>query len=530
MQGNRLETPRLELRGIRKRYDNGVLANDDVGLALRSGEIHALVGENGAGKSTVMKMIYGLERPSAGEMLLDGRPLRLRGPRDAIAAGIGLVPQHVQLVPSFSVAQNVVLGCEPMRAGLVDMDEAARRVRAAALRFGLEIDPLARAAGLSLGEQQRVEILKTLYRGASVLLLDEPGAVLAPAESRALFASLRALAEQGHAVLLITHKLSDVLDVSDSYTVLRGGRVTGRGSAREADAAELTRMIVGRAMAPAPSARAGRPGAAPLVSARELGLLRPDGAPRLRDVSFDIAAGEILGIAGVEGNGQDALAGVLAGLLAPDRGGASIGGRAFTGAGVRAARAGGVAAIPEDRLRDGAAPELSIADNAIAAAYHRAPLSRFGWLDAGAVRAMARRLIQRYGVAAQGPEQAIGSLSGGNMQKVVMGRELESRPRFLVASQPTRGVDIGAARELRRQLAELRDGGAAVLLISADLDEVLELSDRIAVLFQGRIVGHFRGGEAGAEELGARMTGARRDEGAAAMLDSPFSARGGVQA
>lgn len=522
-----VSTPsRLELRQVSKRYPNGVLANDGVSMQIRRGEIHALVGENGAGKSTVMKMLYGLEQPSAGLMLLDGQPLLLRDPGQAIKAGIGLVPQHLQLVPSFTVAQNVVLGCEPLRRGMIDGVAAQRSVAEVSQRFGLDANPQALASSLSLGEQQRVEILKTLYRGASLILLDEPTAVLTPGEAESLFAAMRALTRQGLTVLLITHKLSEVLDLADRFTVLRGGRVTGQGAASDVDAAQLTEMIVGRPLRQAMVRRVDRRDQTPLFSVRDLGLLRPDGSAQLNGVSFDIAPGEILGIAGVEGNGQGALAEVLGGLRAPDRGQAGLDGVIVSGRGVRHARSAGVAAIPEDRLHNGVAADMSIADNAIAGNYHRAPLSRLGWLGRRAALDWTRQLIHRFGVAGlgqeAGPELAIGALSGGNMQKLVLGREVAGEPRLLIASQPTRGVDLGAAQALRAQLLALRDRGAAVLLISADLDEVLELSDRIAVLSQGEIVGHFSGATASAAQLGAYMTGAMRRPGAAAMLASPF--------
>ncbi|HMC15334.1 MAG TPA: ABC transporter ATP-binding protein [Albitalea sp.] len=514
----------VELRQVSKRYPNGTLANDTVGLSVRRGEIHAIVGENGAGKSTVMKMLYGLEQPSAGQILLDGRPVAFRRPSEAIAAGIGLVPQHLELVPSFSVAQNVVLGCEPTRGPLLDRARAVDSVAAIAKRYGLAVDPHAIVGRLSVGEQQRVEILKALYRGARVLLLDEPSALLSPQEADALFAALRGLVAQGLTVILISHKMSEVRTVSDRFTVMRAGKVAGRGVSQEIAPGDIAEMIVGRKLGTIQVSRQKKTGAKPLVSARALGWVAPGGRAQLRDVAFDIAAGEILGIAGVEGNGQGPLARILGGIEPPTTGHATLNEAVFTGQGVRAARSRRVAAIPEDRLHDGVALNMSIVENAIAADYHQRPLSRWGWINTKAARDETALMIQRYGVVAQSPEMPIASLSGGNMQKVVLGREVSSRPAFLVASQPTRGVDIGAAQALRQHLVDLRDQGAAILLISADLDEILDLSDRIAVLYQGAIVGHFPADHVSAQELGLYMTGLRSDAGAAALLDSAFTA------
>ena len=490
---------RLELRAVGKRYPNGVLANDGIDLQLARGEIHALIGENGAGKSTLIKMLYGLEQPTRGAIVLDGRVVAFDAPAQAIRAGIGLVPQHVQLVPSFSVARNVTLGAEPARWGWLRHGAAARAVVALADRFGLAADPDALAATLSLGQQQRVEILKALYRGADLLLLDEPGAVLSPDEAQALFASLRTLADAGMTVLLITHKIADVLEVADRYTVLRGGRVVASGASQGASAAGLAAAIVGRPVAPA---QRPPPLAAGEVLLRVRGLTHATGAAEcLNAIDLDVAAGEILGIAGVEGNGQ--------GLLARALGAAEQ-----------------VALVPEDRLHDGVAPTLSIAENAIASTYRAAPLSRHGWLQPDAIDAATRAMIDEFGVVASGPEQPIGTLSGGNMQKIVLARALAAQPRVLVACQPTRGVDIGAARFLRQRLLALRAQGAAIVLVSADLDEILELSDRIAVLYRGAIVGHFRGEGAQACELAGYMTGARRQTGASACSDAPFASVG----
>jgi len=524
MSGIEQNTPlALELRNVSKRYDNGTLANEDVNINVKAGEIHAIVGENGAGKSTVMKMVYGLEQPTSGSILLHGSPITLNDPRAAIAARIGLVPQHLELIGSFTVAQNVVLGSEPRRGLWLDKRTAIERVREVSARFGLEIDPEARAADLSVGEQQRVEIIKTLYRGARLLLLDEPSALLTPQETDKLFSALRKLVADGVTVVLITHKLAEVREVSDRFTVLRGGRVTGSAPSRQVSDAELAEMIAGRQLPPLQVQRVQKRGEAPLVMVRDLTVQRADGRVQLRNMSFDIAAGEILGIAGVEGNGQSVLADVMGATRSVDQGSISVAGQVFNGQGARAARAAGLTLIPEDRLRNGAAVDMSIAENVIAADYFKPPFSRRGWLDMGAARQTARRLIERFGVSARSADVAIGKLSGGNMQKLMLAREVMAAPRVLIACQPTRGVDIGAAQSLRKELLALRDAGTAVLLISADLDEILELSDRIAVLSQGELVAHFAADAVSANALGVYMTGLARDEGAAAKLDSGFT-------
>ena len=524
------EAAAIEMRAVSKRYANGTLANDGVSLRIARGEIHAIVGENGAGKSTVMKMLYGLEQPSAGEIFVNGVPVHFADPREAIAAGIGLVPQHLELVGSFTVAENVVLGCEPMRGLLVDRRRAETEVAAVSQRFGLGVDPRAVVRELSVGEQQRVEILKTLYRGARIVLLDEPSAVLTQHETGALFMALRRLVSAGCTVVLITHKLSEVRDVSDRFTVMRAGKVTGEWvslSVRDADFAEV---ITGR---PVPSLRVTRrvrqvfgqeieQNKVPLVAVRRLALQGHDGRAQLEALSFDIAAGEILGVAGVEGNGQAPLAEVLGGLRGPSEGSATLDGEVFTGRGVRAVRARRVASIPADRLHDGVAAGMTITENVIAVDYHRPPLSRRGWLDVRAAREATRRLLADYGVVARSADEPIASLSGGNMQKVVLAREVASRPRLLIASQPTRGVDVAAAQFLRQRLVDLRDSGAAVLLISSDLDEILALSDRIAVMYRGRIVAHFPA-DTDAGELGLYMTGLRGDAATAATLDAPLT-------
>ncbi|MCA1325600.1 ABC transporter ATP-binding protein [Herbaspirillum sp. alder98] len=518
--------PLLELQHVSKVYPNGTLASDDVSLAIHAGEIHAIVGENGAGKSTVMKMLYGQEQPGSGHLRMQGQMLHLPNPAAAIAAGIGLVPQHPQLLPSFSVADNIVLGAEPMRGGRIDRRAAVQQVRALSRRFGLEVDPQARAGELAIGMQQRVEILKALFRGARILLLDEPTAVLAAQEAQALFDALRSMVAEGLTVVLISHKTREVCAIADRFTVLRRGRVSGAGMMRDTSPTELGHMIVGAAAMPLPLRPSVTRTGVPLVSVRGLQARHADGRQALGPLSFDIAAGEILGIAGVEGNGQDLLARVLLGQHPTQGGQASVDGRRFSGLDVRAVRSCGVAAIAEDRLHDGVAVNMSIADNLIATRYHQRPLSRRGWLDIAAIGAAARQVIERCGVKAASAQDLIGTLSGGNMQKVVLGRETAGAPRLLIASQPTRGVDMGAARSLQTQLVALCQAGSAVLLISADLDELLSLSDRVAVMAGGELVAHFCGQDLAVETLGPYMTGSHRQDNVAATLDAPFTASG----
>ena len=513
----------LSLRGLSKRYDNGTMANSQISLDIHAGEIHAIIGENGAGKSTLIKMLYGLEQPSSGAILFNGNPIELRKPSEAIARGIGLVPQHLQLVPSFTVLQNIVLGSEPMRWIVLDHAAAVQKVQQVMQRFGLDIELDAITGSLPIGVQQRIEILKVLYRGASIVMLDEPTAVLTQQESQSLFDSLRKMTRAGLTVILITHKLYEIREVSDRFTVLRGGKVVGSAVSATMDEQAVTRMIVGKELPPPAQRQNTQASTTALLQVRQLSVQSPNAREVLHDMTFDIAAGEVLGVAGVEGNGQDVLAQVLSGLRRPSQGSASVDGKCISGIGVRAARAQGLAMIPEDRLHDGMAAAMSLTENAMAATYHQPPLSRWGWLNMAAARALASRIMQSCKVAAASPELAIGQLSGGNMQKLIVGRELATRPRLLIASQPTRGVDIGAAAVLRQQLLALRDSGSAILLISADLDEVLALSDRIIVMVRGEIVAHFSAAQAGTGILGAYMTGALREANVTAKLDTPFT-------
>ncbi|HSW04077.1 ABC transporter ATP-binding protein [Aquabacterium sp.] len=516
-------TPTLEVRGLSKRYANGVLACDQVSLQLQPGEVHAVLGENGAGKSTLLKLLYGLIAPDAGTLLLDGQPCRFRSPADALAAGVGLVPQHLQLLPSMTVAENIVLGAEPVRGLRFDRAAAVAAAQRAMQQHGLPLDAGTRVGTLSAGQQQRVAILKALHRGARLLLLDEPTALLTPQESQALFSSLRELAGQGLTVLLISHKMAEVREASDRFTVLRAGRVVGGGVSRLLAPAELAALMMGRAVEALPAAHINARGRPARLALRELTVLRPGSRPALDRVTLDIAGGEILGVAGVEGNGQSELADVLGGLRRPSFGSLQLDDAPLQAGRVRALRRRGLGRIGEDRLHDGMAPNLSIAENLAVLDYSMQPVSRWGRLDRVFLARRAREAIQQQGVVAAGEHQPMGALSGGNMQKLVFARELAAQPRCLVANQPTRGVDVGAAQRLHRQLLSLRDAGAAVLLFSADIDELLVLADRLVVIFEGRLVAHLAADAVSPRTLGLYMTGALGQGPVEARLASPFT-------
>jgi simple sugar transport system ATP-binding protein len=528
----------LELRGVSKRF-GAVTANDGVSLAVPAGTIHALVGENGAGKSTAMRIAYGMEAPDAGEVLVDGVARRLGSPQDAIRLGIGMVHQHFMLVEAMTVTENVVLGAEPGRAWAVDHAAAAARVAALGRQFGLAVEPGAVVGGLSVGERQRVELLKALYRHARLLILDEPTAVLAPQEVAGLFAVLRRMRAEGRTVVLITHKLAEVLAVADAVTVMRAGRVVasreiGGGAAaggalaeavaRGGDAAtlapgattvaELARWMIGKEAPPGPAKRPAAPGAA-LLEVENLTVAAGGGRRRLDGISFTVHAGEILGVAGVEGNGQSELLAVLAGLVAPGavgavRGRVRFAGHDLAGTGVRRRQELGIAHVPEDRRRCGLLLDFDLAANAILGRHDRPPVAVgpfHAWLDRAAIARRTAAILERFGVQPARPELPARALSGGNQQKLVLGRELSPPPRLLLAAQPTRGVDLGGAGLIHRELLALRDGGGAVLLVSSDLDELLTLADRLLVLHRGRLAGELDPAHASPEQIGQLMTG-----------------------
>jgi simple sugar transport system ATP-binding protein len=485
------------------------VANDGVDLEVRAGEVHALLGENGAGKSTLSNVLTGLYRPDAGSIELWGEPVELHSPRDAIEAGVGMVHQHFRLVPTFTVAENVALG----ERGPFRRRQAEERVRELGRRHGLPVDPTARVWQLSVGQQQRVEILKALARDARVLILDEPTAVLTPQEAEVLFGVLRGMAAEGRAIVFISHKLDEVVAVSDRVTVLRDGRSVATVDTGGTTTRELARLMVGREVvlrtarperAEGTAAFADRPDALRLagVEARD-----DRGDEALRAVDLTVRAGEILGVCGVAGNGQRELAEVVAGMRRVEAGTVEVAGRALPSPDPRAARRAGVAHVPQDRLRTGTAPSLAVEDNLALTAYRAAPLSSGPFVRRQRIRSRAQELMGRFDVKATGPGSPVRLLSGGNVQKVLLARELSAEPALLIAASPTRGLDVGAIEQVRQLLVETAASGVGVLLISEDLDEILDLSDRIAVLYEGRVAGIVDRPDADATELGFLMGG-----------------------
>jgi ABC-type uncharacterized transport system ATPase subunit len=506
------EAPLLELRGITKRFP-GVLANDDVNFDLRAGEVHALLGENGAGKSTLMNILYGLYTPDEGEILLRGAPIELGSTKAAIEHGIGMVHQHFMLIPVMTVAENIVLATEPRHVGaLLDYDAARRRVRELSERYGLIVDPDARVDRITVGQQQRVEILKALFRGAEILVLDEPTAVLTPQEAQELFEIIRSLKSQGKSIIFISHKLNEVLEIADRITTLRRGVVVDTIPAAGATEEGLARMMVGREVLLRVDKKPAHP-ERPLLQVEDLVVYDDRGLETVRGISLEVRAGEILGLAGVDANGQSELIDAIAGLRPVHAGRIVVDDHDVTHAHAKHVLDTGVGHIPEDRHRRGLVLPFSLTENLALHAYRHEPNSRRGFLDLGAMVERARRLLKEFDVRGGTPATPAYALSGGNQQKVVLAREIDGDPKVLIAAQPTRGLDVGAIEFVHRRLVEQRDAGRAVLLVSLELEEILSLSDRILVIYEGRIVGEFPP-TATEEELGFAMTGGRRDEAA----------------
>jgi simple sugar transport system ATP-binding protein len=508
------ERPVLELRGITKRFP-GVVANDDVSFDLNRGEVHALLGENGAGKSTLMNILYGLYRPDEGEIVVEGRPVVMHSPKDAIEHGVGMVHQHFMLIPVMTVAENIVLATEPRTAGvLLDYAAAEERVRDLSERFGLAVDPRSRIESITVGQQQRVEILKALYRGADILILDEPTAVLTPQEADELFAILKSLQAEGKSIIFISHKLHEVLDLADRITVLRRGKTIETVRREGATEESLATLMVGREVLLRVEKPPGNPGEV-VLEIDDLHVLDERGLEAVRGVTLGVRAGEIVGIAGVDGNGQSELIDAITGLRKIEAGSVEVDGTDVTGQNAKDSLDAGLGHIPEDRQRRGLILDFSLAENLALHDYDHAPNSRLGWLFPNRLVQVAKRLLREFDVRGGSPQTPAASLSGGNQQKVVIAREVNRNPQVLIAAQPTRGLDVGAIEFVHRRLVGERDEGRAILLVSFELDEVLSLADRILVLYEGRIVGEFDP-SVSEQELGIAMTGGRREEPEAA--------------
>ncbi len=496
--------PVVELAGVTKRFP-GVVANRDVSLRLMPGEVHAVVGENGAGKSTLMKIVYGMQRADEGTISVDGTPVRFASPSDAIAAGIGMVHQHFMLADNLTVLENVVLGAEPTRRGRLDRAAARSRIRDLGSRYGLDVDPDALVEHLGVGDRQRVEILKVLYRGARVIVLDEPTAVLVPQEVDALFASLADLRAEGVAVAFISHKLDEVLRVADVVTVLRAGTTVRTLRAAETTPQELAQLMVGREL-PTPGARASTVTSVVELAVEHLTVRSPEGRVVVDDVGLEVRRGEVVGIAGVEGNGQVELVEALLGLRT-STGTVRLGDRDISAWSTGRRREGGIGYVPEDRHRQGLLLPAPLWENRVLGHQGRRPARRGPWIDRRASRADTERIVREYGVRTPGVQVPAFALSGGNQQKLVVGRELSGDPTLLVASHPTRGVDVGAQATVWEHLRTARASGLAVLLVSADLDELIGLSDVLLVMLRGRLVARLDPATTTPESLGEAMTG-----------------------
>jgi simple sugar transport system ATP-binding protein len=505
---------RVELRAITKRFP-GVVANAGVDLEVDPGQVLALLGENGAGKSTLMNVLFGLYQPDEGEILLDGTPVRFSSPADSIAAGIGMVHQHFMLVPVFTVLENVMLGVEQRtRYGGLDRRAARERLVELSRTYNLDVDPDADVEDLSVGAQQRVEILKALYRRADCLILDEPTAVLTPPEIDDLFRIIGTLTSSGRSVIFISHKLAEVRHIADRITVLRRGEVVGATTPAESSEADLATMMVGRAVQLVVDKEPSSPGA-PVLAVEGLRVLDERGVAAVDGVGFSVAAGEIVAVAGVQGNGQTELVEALAGLRAVDAGTVLLDGSDVTGLGPRQLLERGVAHVPEDRQRDGIVGSFPVRDNLVLNTYRRPPFARRLAVDRRAVREQADRLVADFDIRAASPEVPASTLSGGNQQKVIVAREFGHAERLLIAAQPTRGLDVGSIQYIHRRIVDKRDEGAAVLIVSTELEEVLALADRILVMFRGQVVGSLDRADATRERLGLLMAGAGADSSVA---------------
>lgn len=481
----------LKLENITKIYSNGVVANRDINVEFRKGEIHSIVGENGAGKSTLMKIIFAIEKQTSGKIYYKGNEVHFSDSMEAIKNGIGMVHQHFMLIPSFTVAQNIVLGSEPKKGLFIDMKAAVTQTQELAKKYNFDVDVTQKVSALTVSAKQKVEILKTLYRNAELIILDEPTAVLTPQETEALFEQLKYFKEMGHTIVFISHKLNEVKQISDRITVIRNGETKGTHDAKDITIDQLTELIIGRKLEnsydefkkPVEDAKV-------ILNVANLSCIEKN-VSKLKDINFSIKQGEILGIAGVQGNGQEELIQIITGLRNKQEGTIKIDGVDVGGMSIYQKRESGLSYIPEDRMRDGIAAEASIADNIISTYYERSDLSGKVFLKTKNIHNEAKRLIEKFSVKTKSENEKINSLSGGNIQKVVVAREWNTNPHLMVAEQPTRGIDIGSANYIHHQLIDMRNNGSALLLVSADLNEVMALSDRLLVMYEGEIVAYF---------------------------------------
>jgi ABC-type uncharacterized transport system ATPase subunit len=508
------EVPRLQLINISKTFPGGIRANDKVSLTVDRGEVHCLLGENGAGKTTLMNIVYGMYQADEGEIYLNGERVLVNSPHEALAHKVGMVHQHFMLIPTLTVAENIILGMKPLASRLGDLKAIEKEITRVAMSFGMSIKPSALVKNLSVGEQQRVEIIKALYRGVDLLILDEPTAVLTPQETRDLFATLKELTRQGLSIIFITHKLNEALAVADRVSVLRDGRMIATMPIGEATLDNLAEMMVGREVSfnlerpPLPCGK-------PVLEVQGLSYRERDSGEHylLKDVTFEVCEGEILGIAGVDGNGQSQLAQVITGLLKPSAGKVIINGKEVTRQAPRVCLEAGLGHIPEDRTKMGLVPEYSVAYNFILQRYNDRQFQRGGLLNMEAIRSFAQRLVKAFDVRTPSVDTRVASLSGGNQQKIILGREIDRNPKLLVAVQPTRGLDIGATEYIHKKLLMQRAQGAAILLISTELEEILALSDRIAVIYEGQIMGIVPGDRSLMKKIGLMMAGIRENSG-----------------
>lgn len=501
----------IEMKGITKVFP-GTIANEDVDFTLLKGETHVLLGENGAGKTTLMNILYGLYQQEKGDIYIKGEKVRLTSPNDAIKRGIGMVHQHFMLVHNFTVAENIVLGTEPRKGLNLDTAKAIKEVEEIADKYGFNIDPKAVIEDISVGQQQKVEILKALYRGAEILILDEPTAVLTPQEIEELGVIIDNLKAEGKSVILITHKLKEVMSMSDRVTIIRRGKVTGIVNTKDTSIDELAELMVGRKVKLVVDKKPSNPKEVTL-EIENLHAKDSRGLPAVKGVNLTIRGGEILGIAGVDGNGQTQLIEVLTGLRKPESGKITLKGKDIYGKSSREINDSGMGHIPEDRHKRGLILSYSLFENAILGMQHKAPFSKKGVLNYGKIREYAQRIIKEFDVRTPSDEVSASALSGGNQQKLIVAREISKDPELLIASQPTRGVDVGAIEFIHRRLVEERDSGKAVLLVSFELDEILALSDRIAVMYDGEIVGILNKDEADEQKLGVLMAGGTLENG-----------------